>query len=157
MALSGEACPAVSDWAATILRVKAPPTDLQLLRAIYERHRGDYVAAVQQGVHARIAVPIDIPAIAQDLGVNADSVFGRLYHHLDPLYGTQSPDGLRKALFIPQPGEAKDRVNFPLLEAVLAGLWQQRQRDLWTLWIAIVSAAIAIAAIIVSIVFGAAA
>lgn len=28
-------------------------------------------------------------------------------------------------------------VNFPLLEAVLAGLWQQRRRDLWTLWIAV--------------------
>jgi hypothetical protein len=51
-----------------------------------------------------------------------------------------------------QPGTTKDRINFPILEAALAGLWQQRRRDLWTLWIAIVSAGIAIASLVVSIV-----
>ena len=71
-------------------------------------------------------MPIDIPAIAQDIGADADTVFGRLYHHLDPLYGTQNEDGSRKSLFIAQPGTTKDRINFPLLEAALAGLWQQR-------------------------------
>jgi hypothetical protein len=51
-----------------------PPTDFQLLRAIYERHRDEYLASVQ----TRVDVPIDIPAIAQDLGVDAKMVFGRL-------------------------------------------------------------------------------
>lgn len=106
--------------------MKPPPTDFQLLRAIYERHRGDYLTSIKKGGHAKIAVPIDIPAIAQDIGADADTVFGRLYHHLDPLYGTQNEDGSRKSLFIAQPGTTKDRINFPLLEAALAGLWQQR-------------------------------
>lgn len=132
--------------------MKPPPTDFQLLRAIYERHRGDYLTSIKKGGHAKIAVPIDIPAIAQDIGADADTVFGRLYHHLDPLYGTQNEDGSRKSLFIAQPGTTKDRINFPLLEAALAGLWQQRRRDLWTLWIAIVSAGIAIGSLVVSII-----
>ena len=42
-------------------------------------------------------------------------------------------------------------INFPLLEAVLAGLWQQRRRDLWTLWIALVSVGIAIGSLVVAI------
>jgi hypothetical protein len=42
-------------------------------------------------------------------------------------------------------------VNFPLLEAVLAGLWQQRNRDLWTLWLALLSLVIAIGSLVVSI------
>ena len=42
-------------------------------------------------------------------------------------------------------------MNFPLLEAVLAGLWQQRNRDLWTHWIAIVSLGIALGSLIVSL------
>jgi len=128
--------------------VKPPPTDFQLLRAIYERHRDEYL----EGHQTRIDVPIDIPAIANDLGVDAQIVWGRLYYHLDPLYGTQDEDAPRKALFMPQPETTPDRINFPLLDAVLAGLWQQRRRDLWTLWIAIVSAGIAIASLVVSIV-----
>jgi hypothetical protein len=40
---------------------------------------------------------------------------------------------------------------FPFLEAVLAGLWQQRRRDLWTMWIAFVSIGIAIGSLVVSI------
>jgi hypothetical protein len=135
--------------------VKRPPTDFQLLRAIHERHRDEYLISAQGGA-TRVDVAIDIPAIAEDLGVDANSVFGRLYHHLDPLYGTESADGFRKALFIAQPGTTKDRINFPLLEAVLAGLWQQRRRDLWTLWIAMASAGIAIGSLVVSIVVAAA-
>ena len=59
--------------------MKPPPTDFQLLRAIYERHRGDYLTSIKKGGHAKIAVPIDIPAIAQDIGADADTVFGRLF------------------------------------------------------------------------------
>jgi hypothetical protein len=70
---------------------------------------------------------------------------------LDPLYGTQNEDGSRKALFIAQPGTTPDRMNFPLLEAVLSGLWQQRRRDLQALWIAIVSIVIAIGSLVASI------
>jgi hypothetical protein len=43
-------------------------------------------------------------------------------------------------------------VNFPLLEAVLAGLWQQRNRDLWTLWLAVLSLGIALGSLVVAIV-----
>jgi hypothetical protein len=42
-------------------------------------------------------------------------------------------------------------VNFPLLEAVLAGLWQQRDRDVRTFWIAVVSIIVAVASLAVSI------
>jgi hypothetical protein len=42
-------------------------------------------------------------------------------------------------------------VNFPLLEAVLAGLWQQRWRDLLALSTALLSLGIALASLVVSI------
>ena len=85
---------------------------------------------------AKIAVPIDVPAIASELGVDVDSVFGRLYFHLEPLYG-ENEDGSGRAFFMPVAGRDRNCINFPLLEAVLAGLWQQRRRDLWTRWIAV--------------------
>jgi hypothetical protein len=75
-----------------------------------------------------------------------------LYYHLDRKYGEAPTIGKpRKVFFTPVAGDLTNCVNFPLLEAVLAGLWQERNRDLWTFWTAGVSLAIAIAALIVSI------
>lgn len=128
-----------------------PPTDFELLRAIYNRHRREYAENIATGVDTRVMLPIDVPGIARELGVDADTVWGRLYYHLDPLYADEKGKAGRKALFLVRPGDEPDRINFPLLEAVYAGLWQQRRRDLWTLWIALVSLTIAIASFVVSV------
>lgn len=152
--------------------MKAPPTDFELLRAIYERYHAAWVnfteeqerhadaIADEQGHdastvrwHHRNAVPIDLDAIAGDLGVDANAVHGRLYHHLDPLYGaTLGKDGKRTGFFIAQPGTTPDLVHFPLLEAVLAGLWQQRRRDLLAIRVAFASIGIAAGSLVVSII-----
>ena len=69
-------------------------------------------------------VPVDIPAVADDLGSDQDTVFGRLYYHLDPMYAEPKQDGrARKVFFTRQVGDMVNAVNFPHLEAVLAGLW----------------------------------
>ena len=133
--------------------MKQPPTDFQLLRAIYRRHLAEYVGFVEgESRQKKIAVPIDIPAIAADLDSDADTVFGRLYYHLDPRYAETNPDGSRKHLFMKKAGDAANCINFPLLEAVLAGAWQERRRDLWTFWTAAASIGIAIGSLVVSIV-----
>jgi hypothetical protein len=135
--------------------VKRPPTDFELLRAIYERHRDEFSAYVEDAPSraTKVMVPIDIPKIAGEFGVDPDSVFGRLYYHLDPMYGQEKDSsGARKAFFTAKAGDDKNCVNFPLLEAVLAGLWQQRRRGLWTLWVALVSLGIATGSLVVAIV-----
>jgi hypothetical protein len=78
--------------------VTRPPTDFELLRAIYERHKGDYEARAAAGGTGRIFVPIDIP-----------------------------------------------------VEAVLASLWQERDRDRRTLWISVISIGIAVASLVLSV------
>src|SRR4029453_10420643 len=104
-----------------------PPTDFELLQAIYKRHRDEYANFPESSRATQSAVPIDIPVIARELGADSNSVFGRLYHHPDPLYPTYSPDGKSgKGLFIAQPATANDLIVFPVLEAALAGLWQER-------------------------------
>jgi hypothetical protein len=135
------------------LTVRRPPTDYELLKAIYERHETDFTLP-RVSAPTGVFVPINIPAIAARLGSDPDTVFGRLYHHLDPLYGEERGDDRagRKALFLARPGEEADCVNFPLLEAVLAGLWQERNRQLWAVWASAISIGIALAALIISIV-----
>jgi hypothetical protein len=113
--------------------MKRLPSDFKLLKAIYKRHRADYGQITQGGLKADVLVPVDIVGIAHTLGVDTGIVFGRLYYHLDPKYGYE-PDpktGVRKVFFTPVAGDDVNCVNFPLLEAVLAGLWEQRRRDLW--------------------------
>jgi hypothetical protein len=132
-----------------------PPTDYELLNAIYKRHRADFEAYSTSvpGRSARIMIPIDIPAIAQQLGVDVNSVFGRLYYHLDPTYGEPATEGDkgRKAFFTPVPGDNQNCVNFPLLEAVLAGPTVQRRRDLWAIRTSLFSLGIAFASLLVAI------
>jgi hypothetical protein len=139
-------------WRLASIRVKRPPSDYELLKAIYERHRGDFVGprvTASTGVY----LPIDIPAIAADVGTDADTVFGRLYHHLDRTYGEPPVEGKpRRGLFSAKLGAEANLINFPLLEAVLAGLWQERNRQLWAVWASAFSVAIALAALVVSIV-----
>jgi hypothetical protein len=132
--------------------VKRPPSDFELLKAIYERHRADFDAS-RVTTSTGVFLPIDIPAIATDLGTDSDTVAGRLRHHLDQVYSEHRRDDgkARISFFSPQLGTAANCVNFPLLEAVLAGLWQERDRQLWATWAAAISIAVALAALIVSI------
>jgi hypothetical protein len=130
------------------------PTDFELLKAIHERHRDDHGLGqlTSSGQKAEVLIPIDIPAIASTLRIDAASVFGRLYYHLDREYGEPAEEGKpRKAFFTLVAGKETNCVNFPVLEAVLAGLWQERRRELWVTTTAVVSIGISIAALIVSI------
>jgi len=100
-----------------------------------------------------ILIPIDIPAIGESLGVDPESAFGRLYYHLDPKYAPSVEPGAkgRKVLFTPKAGDDANCINFPLLEAVLAGLWQERRRDLLAIATAVVSFAFSVASLIVAL------
>ena len=131
-----------------------PPTDYELLHVIYKRHRREFVHGADTR-STRVFVRLDVLAVADDLGVDPNSVVGRLYHHLDPIYA-QEPDPsvgrtARKSLFSLRVGNEVNCINFPPMEAVLAGLWQQRRRDLSTLWLAVISLGIAVGSLVVAI------
>lgn len=130
-----------------------PPTDYALLKEIYKRHRmefSEYVKGAASNPRAsKIFVPIDIVAIAKHFRVDEDSIFGRLYYHLEPKYGQPEE---KKRFFTPKAGPDQNCINFPMLEAVLAGLRQEWRRDLLAVATAVVSFGIAIGSLVVSIV-----
>jgi hypothetical protein len=128
-----------------------PPTDFEILKEIYRSYRDDYANHPKAGPRGRKAwnmVPIDLEAVAERLGVSAESVFGRLYYHLEPKYGDPP-----RFFFSPVVSDDRNCVNFPMVEPVLAGLWEQRRRDQLALWTAILSLGIAVASLVVSLVF----
>jgi hypothetical protein len=128
-----------------------PPTDYKILKEIRALYHDEHVAHVKGSAHhLKTYEPIDVATVAKRLGVDQESVFGRLYYHLDPKYGGPADEEPRKPFFALKVGPDRHCVNFPLLEAVLAGLWQERRRDLWALWAAAISLGIALGSLIVS-------
>lgn len=105
-----------------------PPTDREILQKIHTRYLkgfGDFKCdSTEPERSSKIYVPIDCSVIAQDLGVDPDIVFGRLYYHLNKKYGYTQDNGTKAHLFAPVVGKDRNAVNFPMLSAVLAELHQ---------------------------------
>ena len=58
-----------------------------------------YLDRVAAGATARVFVPVDTPAVAAELDTESDTVFGRLYFHLEPLYGEAKVEGQARKSF----------------------------------------------------------
>ena len=103
-----------------------PPTDRKIIQKIHDKYLQDFgnfdKDEVEPTRSTKIFVPIDFQAIAIELRVDPDIVFGRLYYHLNKKFGYARDDGTRVQLFERQVNGDRDVVNFPLLSAVLAEL-----------------------------------
>jgi hypothetical protein len=106
--------------------VSQPPTDRKILKKIHDRYLKEFGAfdqgALEPPRSSKVYVPIDCAAIASELKVDPDIVFGRLYYHLNKKYGYTQDDNSKVFLFSMQAGSDRHVVNFPLLSAVLAEL-----------------------------------
>lgn len=135
--------------------MKHPPTDLQLLEAIYRRYYDVFInhspAAPTRGTKAM--VPIDIPAIANEFKVDVDIVFGLLYYHLDHKYRYSEGDASVR-LFVKQAGADRDCVHFPYLSSILSELRNEEQKYQTATWLAGLSLIVSIVALYVSLFFG---
>jgi len=141
--------------------MKRVPTDREILEDIYTRYYTKYTE-VSSGLdtHAsdnRIYLPVDLAAVAAELGVDGNIVFGRLYYYLDRKYAYQPPGSSEKEgawvhLFWFRPGSPQGNhwVNFPVLTSVLASLQEEDRRVKWTRSIAIGSLAVSVVALALS-------
>lgn len=103
--------------------MKKVPTDYEILTEIYNRYQGVFreYATEDPDRIARIRVPIDINEIAEEVGVDEDMVFGRLYYHFNKKYSYRDENGDRITFFTSLKFEGM-AVNFPLVASVLADL-----------------------------------
>jgi hypothetical protein len=133
--------------------MKKLPTDLKILNAVYERYYDEFASYTDGGDsrNAKIYVPIDIKQLAEDLNVDGDIIFGRLYYHLDKKYGYRQEDDSRVPFFGLRVGKDKNCVNFPLMASVLADLRDRARRNRTATWIASGSLIISVIAIVISI------
>ena len=106
-------------------------TDRQILEDIHEHYQGAFQVFPfdEANRENKMYVPIDIEKIAARLGADVNSIFGRLYYHLNQKYGYQLVgDNRRVAFFTPVAGADKNCIQFPLLESVLASMRSEHSR-----------------------------
>jgi hypothetical protein len=129
------------------------PTDLKILRVIYDRYYENFRAYSKKNGErsSKIYVPIDIGEIAKSLDVDADIVFGRLYYHLNEKFSYKHDDGSKVEFFALRVGDDPHCVNFPYLASILADLEGQNRKYLMTTILAGLSLLIAIISILISI------
>jgi hypothetical protein len=110
------------------------PTDYEILKAIYEKHYKEFVKSAKTHDKKQTNLSIDIKAVADKFCIDVDIIFGRLYYYLDEKYSYERPNGSKVAFFSLKTGDNLNTVNFPLLSSVLAGMIEQRRKDLWNLF-----------------------
>jgi len=134
--------------------MKRLPTDRQILNAIYERYYqtfSQYTAGGDNSRSTKVYVPIDIRKIAEDLKVDSDIIFGRLYYHLERKHAYTQDDNSKVHLFTLCIGEDVHCVNFPLVASALAELRDHAKKYSTATCIAIGSLIVAITSIVISI------
>jgi hypothetical protein len=129
-----------------------PPTDLQILSRIYNHYYETFASHLaESGRDSKNYVPINLAMIAQELGVDGDIVFGRLYYHLDKKFGYRKDDGSWVHLFSLQVGSQRHCVHFPLLASILADLQKEDRQYRWPQYISFASLAVSILAVAVAV------
>lgn len=132
---------------------KPSPTDLEMLDAIYNRYFDDFAAYTDENRtrSSKIYVPIDVDALATELGVDIDIVFGRLYYHMEGKYGYDDEDGTHTPFFTLAVGGDRHCINFPYLASVLASLREEDRKFRIATSIAVISLVISIISFVLSI------
>lgn len=131
-----------------------PPTDLDLLEAIYRRYYPEF-EKFQKGDISRdnkIYVPIDCAEIAEKFGVDPDIVFGRLYYSLERRFGLQNSDGSSTPFFALQVGSDTRAIHFPMLASVLSEMRAERWRFTLGIWLSIAAIGISMVSLAISVV-----
>ncbi len=122
--------------------MKKLPTDLQIIKAIYDMYYNDFVNYDKRKNKTRSSkmyVPIDIEIISKKFKVDPDLIFGRLYYHLENKFGYTNDDGSKVHFFTLKAGSDKHCVHFPYLASVLATMKSENRKFLIATVVAVVA------------------
>ena len=122
--------------------MKKLPTDLQILKAIYDIYYDDFINYDEKENKTRstkMYVPIDIEIISKKFKVDSDLIFGWLYYHLENKFGYLDGDGSKVSFFTLRVGSDKHCVHFPYLASVLATMKSENRKFLIATVVAVVA------------------
>jgi len=132
--------------------MKKIPSDLEILSEIYNRYQDTFRAYATEEPDriARIRVPIDIQTVAEEVGVEEDMIFGRLYYHFNKKYSYRDENGEKITFFTSLKFEGMS-VNFPLVASVLADLETEDAKYRMSMGMSITALALSVIALALAI------
>jgi hypothetical protein len=135
--------------------MKKLPTDLKILKAIYEKYYEEFANYSKGKIEraTKILVPIDIKAISSEMDVDPDIIFGRLYYHMNTKYRHKQDDGSLVEFFALKAKDDIHCVNFPYLASILADLDDKDTKYTNTLIASAISIFIALASFFMSLIY----
>jgi len=126
---------------------KKIPTDLEILEEIYEQTYDQFASYDKENPNrkTKIFVPFDLEGVADNLNVDADIIFGRLYYHLNKKYGYRKNNNTTVSIYTTIKDDGHS-VNLPLVASVLSDLRNENKKFRIATGIAIISLIISIIA-----------
>lgn len=128
------------------------PTERQVLRSIYDMYLPQYPFQPEKGTLGQVMIPIDVEAVAKQLGTDKYLLFGYLNSYLDHKYRHRTGENSFIHLFTPVVGDMRHAVNFPYLAAILAGHDQEHSKFAWSLGVSLIALALSVGAIIAQLI-----
>jgi hypothetical protein len=135
------------------MTLKRTPTDIEILDRIYNNYYEEFKSFSKDKPNrqTKILVPIDILKIANDLKVDEDIIFGRLYYYFENKFGYKQDDGSSVHFFSLSVGTEIHCINFPYMASVLADMRDEKRKYRTSTGLAILSLIISIVSIYLSI------
>ena len=130
------------------------PSDLEILECIYKKYYEEYRSFQREDKtrSSKIYVPINCKEIAQQLNTDNDIIFGRLYYHLENLYGYKQDDGTSVHFFANAIKENEIHcINFPLMASVLAGMQEEHKKFTIATGVSIIALVVSIISVVIAI------
>ena len=133
--------------------MKYIPTDREMFETIYERYHDAFVAYNDdESVRSnKTFVPLDLEALATDLGMDTDVLFGRLYYHLNHRFAYKEDGGAEVNLFAIRIGGDAHCIHFPYMVSILADLRDHNRKYRTATTIAAISIVLSILSVLISI------
>ncbi len=134
--------------------MKPAPTDLDILNAIYNRYYKTFEEFDKETNKTRgnkIHVPVDIHVLSEELDMDSDMLFGRLYYHMQGKYGYSDENRGNVPFFSMRVGGDMHCVNFPFVGAILADMRDEDRKYRIATYMAIISMIISIISFLMSI------
>jgi hypothetical protein len=134
------------------------PTDLEIFNEIYDKYYDEFKNFTRETPTRRVKnhVPIDIDAIARQLGVDGDIVFGRLYylHCRWYNYTEEKEDGrvIQVPFFDLSICGERHPIHFPMMAAILSDLRKEHKMHKHTLWTAVAALVVSIFGVVASVI-----
>jgi len=124
------------------------PSEREVLRCVAKMYESSIPAS---GGDVDPYLPMNVTAVAEQLGCKPATLFGYLFYHLDRKHHYEAAPHTYVHLFVDKVGERRHCVNYPYLVGILAAQDAEHTRSQWAISLSMAAFVLSLAAIVVQV------